>query len=235
MTSLTDSLTVARTLRRRAVIGAIAAGAAAVTLTSIAITAVSTDAAFTDYANVNVGDQGGAPIGVAQTFDIALIGRDGAARQAPAAAPASMAIDPAVAADLAPGRTIETTVTAFNNTPRWKAGVGVTVTSTSSGGMLGHLRFTAVDATTGAVLFGNAADPTKGATLAQATGPLARTLTGVGGPPLVEGASTAGVPAGAQAKIRVIVAYLDDLSAAEKVSLNGSTVPLRVTFTGEKV
>lgn len=224
-----------RKLSRRAALGAIAATAAAASIAGIALTTVVTDAAYSDYANINLGDSGGDPIGVAQNFDIAMIGRDGTVKQGPSTAPASMAIDTAIAADLAPGRSIETTVTAFNNTPRWKAGVGVTVSSGSSSAMLGHLRFTAVDAATGDVLFGDVGDPTKGVTLSRATGALSRSLTGVGAVPLKDGAATTGVPAGAKAEIRLIIAYLDDLSPTEQVSLNGSTVPLTVAVTAEKI
>ncbi len=229
------ALSFARSLRGRAVLATIAGAAAAVSLLAIGVTTVVTDAAYTDQANVNLTGGAGQGIGVKQNFDIALIARDGTMAQGLPAAPAAMAIDPALTSSLAPGRTLQTSVTAFNNTPRWQAGVGLTVATPSTSSMVSHLRFTAVDAATGAVLFGDAADPTKGVSLEKAQGALARTLTGSGTLPLAAGNATTGIPSAARAEIRLTVAYLDDLTPAEQTSLNGATVPLTVTFTAQKI
>lgn len=225
----------ARRLHRRALLGLVSGAAAVAALLGIIVSTVVTDAAFTDRAQVHLGGGAGQPLGVAQTFDIAMIGRDGRMAQGTPTAPASLAIDPAVAASLAPGRTIETTVTAFNNTPRWRAGVALAVSSPATSPMLGHLRFTAIDTATGAVLFGDATDPRNGATLDAATGALERTLAGSGRVPLAPGQAVDAVSAEARAEVRLLVAYRDDLTAAERVALNGSTVPLTVAFTAEKV
>lgn len=229
------TLSFALNLRARAVLATVAGAAAAASLLAVGITTVTTDAAYTDQANVNLTGGSGQGIGVKQNFDIALIARDGTMAQGLSTAPAAMAIDPALTSSLAPGRTLQTSVTAFNNTPRWQAGVGLTVASASTSSMVAHLRFTAVDVATGAVLFGDASDPTKGVSLDKAQGPLARSLAGSGTMPLLPGNATTGIPSAARAEIQLTVAYLDDLTPAEQTSLNGATVPLTVTFTAQKI
>lgn len=222
-------------LRRRPLIVMVAGVATAVSIAGVGILSVVTDAAYTDQANVNLTSGNGQGIGVKQNFDIALVGRDGTMAQGLASAPAALAIDPSVTGDLAPGRSVQTTVTAFNNTPRWQAGVALALSSASGSGMLGHLRFTAVDTATGATVFGDAADPTKGVAIADANAALRRTLAGSGTTPLLPGQSASGIPGAARADIQLTIAYLDDLTPAEKTALNGATVPLTVTFTAEKI
>ncbi len=227
-------MTTQRLSRRHQIFVAASAAVVAASLVTVGIISTVTDAAYSDFANVNTGSGTGDGIGVTQNFDIALIDRTGLMAAGLPTAPTTLAIAPEVTRSLTPGRTIETTVTAFNNTPRWKARVGLSVSSTGAAAMLAHLRFTAVDVATGEVVFGDATDPTKGRKLDEANAMLARTLAGSGKAPLSVGQATASVPAAARTDIRLIVAYVDDLSAAEKTSLNGTTVPLSVTFTAEK-
>lgn len=194
--------------------------------------ALVTWANYTDFANVNLGG-GGEGIGSSSKFDIALVDAEGNVQQADSDDGLDWEI--ANAASFVPGRTITAAVPVFNNSRTYDGELSLTVEPIGDGAVgsapniTQFIRFSAVDTTTGEVIFGDPDNPDNGVPVAQAQA-LIGTFAARGTDSLAQGEAYVAGADGAERTVEVMLHYRD---SAETVDYNGGQTALRVRFDAQ--
>ncbi len=192
-----------------------------------AATVAVTSAAATDYARLNI--VGDSLIGFPDRFDIGVVKADGKVEQADTETGFDWAV--AGAADLVPGRSVETTIPVFNNTPTVKADTTFKIVLRNGDGtvaagvpnILSFLRFTAADES-GKVLVSNV-------TWDQAKGSLG-VLEPRWGAVLKQGDTYTAAAAGSEKKLKLTITYVDGPGVKD---FNGGQTAIAVHFDATSV
>lgn len=191
-----------------------------------AATVAVTSAAATDFARLNiVGDA----IGPLERFDIGLVRDNGTVEQADTEAGFDWAVPGA--ADLVPGRSVETTIPVFNNSPTFKADTSFKVILRNGDGtvaagvpnILPFLRFSATDEK-GTVIFSDVAWD-------QAKGQLGM-LEPRWGAALNQGDTYTPAAEGSEKKLKLTIKYVDGPGVE---TYNGGQAAIAVHFDAASV
>lgn len=194
--------------------------------------ALLTWATYSDVANLNLGS-GGEGIGSSSKFDIAIVDADGIVQQADSDEGVEWPISNAES--FVPGRTISTAVPVFNNSKTFSGELSLTVEPVGEGAVgdapniTKFILFSAVDGTSGDVIFGDPENPRKGLPIADASA-VVGTLAARGGNSLAQGDTYVAGAEGAERTVEVIMHYAD---TAETANYNGGQTALRVRFDAQ--
>lgn len=226
-------------MRTRSVVALVAG---LVALAGAAVAVAPTYSSLTHAAGLLIdadSSSGAAPgvVGSEPPFDLLTIDARGAVTKAPEGAPALVPL--AAGHRFVPGQTLRVDLAVANDEPDVDAAVTVAVLPADSGGtgqagtapnVTPFLRITVVDDTSGEVLIGGSAtDPSRGATLADASGMVGRLAARDTAAVADHAAWTAGA-SGSRHDLRVEL-YLPDTPAVR--ALGGGQTALSVMFYGQ--